>query len=91
MSAPEPEATGLLHQIMQWAWAGVVALGGIVVKGMRDDINGKASQDSVAALNLEMVQRKEAETKLFDKLEEVRKDMNDKHISILNAIHENRK
>ena len=75
MSAPDPESSGILAHILQWAWAGVLALGGIVFKGIKDDIR----------------QSKEIEAKLFDEIAKVRVDMNKNHVDLLNAIHEAKK
>ena len=77
---------GLFAQLLDWAWAGVLALGGIVFKGLKDD-NNKRREDI-----RQLYQNAEADRKLtrdgFDKL---RKELNDQNVAILNAIHGIRK
>ena len=97
MSAPEADV-GLIKQLLEWAWAGVLALGGLVFKGVKEDITKKADKADVEHLNAEMKRRREIEEKLFDKIGEeadkttvqfhqVTAQINQSHIELLNAIH----
>ena len=88
MSAPDPESAGIGAQLLQWAWAGVLLLVGLVYKAVTTDIEKKASKETVEALIKAMEQSKVIEAKLYDELASVRADMNRNHITLLNAIHE---
>ena len=35
---PQGDEAGLFAMILQWAWAGVLALGGLVFKGVKEDL-----------------------------------------------------
>lgn len=75
------EPTGdinLLTKILEWAWAGVAVLGGIVYKSQNEKIAANAAEIAV--------QRKTAE-KIFDKLDENKQRAEDRHHELLNALH----
>ncbi len=97
MAAPEADI-GLIKQLLEWAWAGVLALGAFIFKGVKEDVSKKASQESMNTIEKQMENRRNIEAKLFDKIDEeadkttvqisqVSAQINKSHIELLNAIH----
>jgi len=75
------EPTGDINvfaKILDWGWAGVVVLCGMVYKSQDDKIQVVSTE--IAA------QRQTVET-IFSKLDESRRRAEDRHIELLNALH----
>lgn len=97
-----PEDAGLIKQLLEWAWAGVLLLGGIIFRGVKEDITKKADKEHVEALQRDIVERRVVEAKLFDKIDEMGSETvvkfttlerisTDRHLELLKAIHEVKK
>ncbi len=97
MSSPQ-DGAGIFSILLEWAWAGVLALGGLVFKGVKDDIQTKADKSHVQSIYDGLEERKRIEEKLFDRINEesdktsvqfaqVTAQINQSHIELLNAIH----
>ena len=77
MASPEIDP-GVIVKALDWMWAAVVALGGVVWKNLHEKI-----QDNKEELE---VQRKHI-AKLFDKLEAHAQRSEDRHHELLTALH----
>lgn len=77
MSDPTNDVT-LLGKILDWGWAGVLALGSLVWKGQNEKI---------AAVNSEITMQRQNIAKIFDKLEDNTRRDEDRHHELLTAIH----
>lgn len=77
MASPEVDA-GILMKALDWAWAAVVALGGVVWKNLHEKIT---------ANTLEIDRQRDNIAKLFDKLESHAQRSEDRHHELLNALH----
>lgn len=77
MSEPMGDA-GVMGKLLDWAWAGVLALGGFVYK---------AQNERIAMVNDELTTQRKNVAKLFDKLEEHGRRSEDRHREILTAVH----
>jgi F420-0:gamma-glutamyl ligase-like protein len=74
----EPTDVNLIAKVLDWGWAGVLALGGLVWKGQNEKL---------AAVNFEVNTQRQNIAKLFDKLEEHGRRSEDRHREVLNALH----
>jgi hypothetical protein len=69
---------GMIAKLLDWAWAGVLALGGLV---------WRAQSDKIKAVNDEVLLQRQNVAKLFDKMEEMGHRSEDRHREVLNALH----
>lgn len=75
MTAPD-ETT---FKLVEWAWAGVLALGGMVWRAQ------DAKIDKIAQ---ETERNRDVSAKIFDKLDDMSKDSHDRHDRLLTALHD---
>lgn len=74
-----PEDVGIFKSLAEYAWAGVVALGGLVWKNQEEKIKN---------VNDEMLRQRDNIAKLFDKLEEHSIRSENRHHELMNTVHE---
>lgn len=74
-----PENVGFLQTLVEYAWAGVLALGGLVYRGQEEKIKNVSD---------EMLRQRDNIAKLFDKLEEHSRRSEDRHHELMNTVHE---
>lgn len=80
---------GFWEQAFRWAWAVTGGLLVVIWHMLNSKINGKASRESVDTLTDEMTRQRDHVSKIFDELRDVRKELNDSHNRIMEAIHNN--
>jgi hypothetical protein len=72
----------LIAKVLDWGWAGVLALGGLVWKGQNEKINVVKTE-----LGNEISLQRQNIAKIFDKLEANTQRAEDRHHEILSALH----
>jgi hypothetical protein len=77
MASPEVDPS-ILVKALDYAWAGVVALGGVVWKNLHEKIASNA---------VEIDRQRDNIAKLFDKLESHAQRSEDRHHELLTALH----
>ena len=68
----------LLSKALEWAWAGIIVLGGIVYKSQNEKIQAIATEMNTQRQNVE---------KIFDKLDDNKQRAEDRHHELLTALH----
>lgn len=75
--------TSVLKAVLDYAWAIVGALVGVVWKSTNEKIDTVKTE-----LTTEVNRQRDVSAKIFDKLEDMREDANEKHLELLRALHE---
>lgn len=73
----------LLKAVLDYAWAIVGGLVGVVWKSTNEKIDTVKTE-----LTTEVNRQRDVSAKIFDKLEDMREDANEKHLELLRALHE---
>lgn len=87
----QPESdVGLWQKLFENAWAGLLALGGVVWNMQRQEIKNirKDCKESAEANERELDRHRDVMGKLFDKLEEHGRRSEDRHRELLHALHD---
>jgi hypothetical protein len=88
MASPDIDSS-ILKTVIDWAWTGVVALGGLVWKNQNDRLDSVRAELRAHKLetDTDIRHQRDISAKIFDKLDDLKDDANNKHLELLNALH----
>lgn len=88
MDAHDP---GLWEQVAKYLWGILVPAGWWIFNKQDKRMDSLEEAMKTKADNAEMDRQRDHIEKIFDKIEEVKKEVSDKHAELLTAIYESRK
>jgi hypothetical protein len=65
-------------KLLDWAWGGILALGGLV---------WKSQNEKISASDKEITRQRDNIASLFDKLEAHARRSEDRHVELMHALH----